>query len=400
MALYCLFLQKPLSYSDRAHENFLRILVDKTKFSSNFVNNPINVMGQPHQNTFGTRLKLARKLAGMSLQDLSDALTNRVTKQAISKYEGGEMNPSSEVLLAIAKALGLKPDYFLKRKTLELGNIQFRKRAALSKKEEESIVEKVRDYVERYIELEEILAVQNPFVNPLQDFKIVEKSDVEKAANKLRSDWSLGSAPIVNIVEMLELKGIKVVLIDDVDALDGLAVFSSTGVPIVVVNKRDKPIERIRFTIIHELAHLLLDLAAVAGDTKLEEEWCHFFSSCFLIPSHMLVQMIGGKKRGYIDIKELISIKEYFGVSIRAIVHRLRALEVITNDYYTRWIVYMSKTYGAKNEPGVYKGEEKSSGFDSLINRGLSEGIISLSKAAALCNTDINQLRSGNVSIN
>lgn len=375
-------------------------MVDENNFSSSFVNEQPNVMGQPQQNTFGTRLKLARKLAGMSLQDLSDALANRVTKQAISKYEVGEMNPSSEVLLAIAKALGLKADYFLKRKTLELGIVQFRKRAALSKKEEEAIVEKVRDYVERYIELEEILNVQSPFTNPLQGFKIAEKADVERAADKLRNDWNLGSAPILNIVEMLEQRGIKVVLINDVDALDGLAVFTSTGIPIVVVNKRDKPIERIRFTIIHELAHLLLDLSVISGNVKIEEEWCHFFSSCFLIPTHMLVRMIGSNKRNYIDIKELVNIKEYFGVSIRAIVHRLKTIEVITDNYYTRWVVYMSKTYGQKDEPGTYKGEEKSSGFDSLINRGLSEGIISLSKAAALCNTDINQLRSGNVSIN
>ena len=355
-------------------------------------------MGQS-ETTFGTRLRLARKMAGMSLQDLSDALTNKVSKQALSKYEQGEMNPTSEMLLVIAKALRLKPDYFLKKKSLELGQILFRKRAALSKKEEESIIEKVRDYVERYIELEEILNVQSGFVNPLKDFSIQQKKDVERAANKLREEWSLGDKPIANVVEMLELKGIKVILIDDVDALDGLAVFTSTGIPIVVVNKKGKSIERIRFTIIHELAHLLLNLSVLRDNNKLEEEWCHFFSSCFLIPSHMLQKMMGGGKRTYIYINELINIKEYFGISIRAIVHRLREIGIITDSYYQRWVVYMSKTYGQKGEPGEYKGEEKSKGFDLLIARGLSEGIISLSKAAALCNTDINHLRKEYVSI-
>lgn len=356
-------------------------------------------MEQSDTTTFGTRLKLARKMAGMSLQDLSDTLTTKVTKQALSKYEQGEMNPTSEVLLAIAKALRLKPDYFLKKKSLELGQILFRKRAALSKKEEEAIVEKVRDYVERYLELEEILNVQAGFVNPLKDFPIQQKNDVERAADKLRKDWNLGDKPIANIVEMLELKGIKVILINDVDALDGLAVFTSTGIPIVVVNRKDKPIERIRFTIVHELAHLLLDLSAVRANLKLEEEWCHFFSSCFLIPSHMLQQMMGGGKRSYIYINELIKVKEYYGISIRAIVHRLRELAVVTDNYYQRWVVYMSKQFGQKGEPGEYKGEEASKGFDLLIARGLSEGILSLSKAAVLCNTDINNLRKEYVSI-
>ncbi|TDH18247.1 ImmA/IrrE family metallo-endopeptidase [Segetibacter sp. 3557_3] len=356
-------------------------------------------MGQSDINIFGTRLKLARKLAAMSLQDLSDALSNKVTKQALSKYEQGEMNPSSQVLLAISKALQLKPDYFLKKKSLALGQILFRKRAALSKKDEDSIVEKVRDYVERYIELEEILNVQSGFINPLRDFVIEQKSDVEKAADKLRIDWNLGDKPIANMVEMLELKGIKVIVVDDVDALDGLAVFTSTGIPILVVNRKNKSIERIRFTIVHELAHLLLNLAVVEGSHKLQEEWCHFFSSCFLMPSHMLRKMIGGEKRTYIYINELIKIKEYYGISIRAIVHRLRELVIITDNYYQRWLVYMSKQYGQKGEPGEYKGEEASKGFDLLIARGLSEGILSLSKAASLCNTDINILRKEYVSI-
>lgn len=310
------------------------------------------------------------------------------------------MNPTTEVFMVISKALKLKPDYFLKKKSLEFGQVLFRKRAGLSKKDEEAIVEKVRDYVERYMELEEILNVQNLFYNPLQDYKIESKRDVEKAAAKLRDDWNLGDKPIVNIVEMLELKGIKVILIDDVDTLDGLAVFTSSGIPVVVVNRKGKSIERIRFTIIHELAHLLLNLSVLEDNHKLVEEWCHYFSSCFLIPSHMLQKMIGGGKRNYIYINELINIKEYFGISIRAIVHRLRELEIITDNYYQRWVVFMSKTYGQKDEPGEYKGEEKSKVFDLLIGRGLSEGIISLSKAAALCNTDINHLRKEYVSIN
>lgn len=356
-------------------------------------------MADDNIHPFGSRLKLARKMAGLSLQDLADALSNIVSKQAISKYEQGEMNPSSEVLLALAKVLKVKPDYFLKKNSLELGQILFRKRASLSKKEEDAIVEKVRDYVERYIELEEILNVPNIFVNPLQDFNIEQKGDVEAAADLLRKRWELGDNPIPNLVEMLEMKGIKVVLIDDVDSIDGMAVYTTTGIPIVVVNKRGKPIERVRFTIIHELAHLLLNLSILAGNEKLEEEWCHFFSSSFLIPSHMLQKMIGNGKRSYIYINELIKIKEYYGISIRAIVHRLQTLEVITPTYYQRWIIYMSKQFGAKDEPGVYKGEEASKGFDLMIARGLSEGIISLSKAAALCNTDINKLRKEYVSI-
>jgi len=357
-------------------------------------------MEQDVENIFGSRLKLARKMAGYSLQELADALEKKVTKQSLNKYEMGLMNPSGDVLVAISSTLKVKPDYFLKRNQVELGEILFRKKASLSKKNEESVVEKVRDYVERYLEIENIVGVITEFKNPLKNSAIATKKDVELAATKLRKEWDLGTDPIPNIIEMLELKGIKVLLIDDVEEIDGLAVFTSSRIPVVVVNIRNKPIERIRFTIVHELAHLLLNFEKhIAALPKEVEIFCHLFSSCFLIPSEMLTKLIGSAKRNYIQINELISIKEYYGISLRAIVHRLKELEIIVNSYYERWMVWLSKTYGAKNEPGEYKGEEKSRNFDQLVNRALAEELISLSKAAALWNISINELRKGFIGV-
>ena len=63
-------------------------------------------------NVFGNRLRLARKMAGLSLQDLANALENRVTKQALNRYELGEMRPTTEVLMLISKCLDQRPDYF------------------------------------------------------------------------------------------------------------------------------------------------------------------------------------------------------------------------------------------------------------------------------------------------
>lgn len=356
----------------------------------------LTIMKQIQKNIFGTRLKLARKMAGLSLQELANALDNKVTKQSLNKYEMGEMNPSSDVLMTISNTLKIRPDYFLKKNTVELGEIVFRKKAGLSKKFESSIVEKVRDYVERYLEIETIVGKEIKFINPIQDFEIKTKEDIKRAANKLRKDWNLGNSPLSNIIEMLELKGIKVLLIDDVDDIDGLAVFTSNGIPVVFVNNRNKSIERIRFTIIHELAHLLLNLDNIV-DTNLKtvEVFCHLFASTFLLPDEKLIELIGSTKRNYVYINELTSIKGYYGISIRAIVHRLRELEIITDNYYRRWVIYLSKTFGARDEPGEYKGEEKSKNFDQLINRALAEELISLSKAAFLWNVDVNKLRKG-----
>jgi Zn-dependent peptidase ImmA (M78 family)/DNA-binding XRE family transcriptional regulator len=347
-------------------------------------------------NFFGERLKLARKRSGLSLQDLSDALDGRVTKQALNKYEQGLMNPTNEVLLILSQCLRVKPDYFMRSAPVELGEVSFRKRSDLSKKDEEAIIEEARDYAERFLETQSILSISNEFSNPLQHLVITTKEDAELAANELRKCWDLGKNPISNLTEMLELRGVKVLLIDTTDKFDGLAVVAKADTPLVVVNKRNKPLERLRFTIIHELAHILLRMHdSIAEDHKFIEELCHRFASAFLVPSEKLIELIGSTYRKYIKIDELIAIKEYYGISLRAILHRLNVLGVISETYYRKWSIFLSKQFGGKQEPGEYLAKEESMVMVSYVNHALAEEIISLSKAAYLLNTSITELRKG-----
>ena len=53
----------------------------------------------------GQRLKIARAASGLSLRELEAAIDNRVTAQAIGKYERNEDMPSSGVLSILADAL-------------------------------------------------------------------------------------------------------------------------------------------------------------------------------------------------------------------------------------------------------------------------------------------------------
>ena len=80
-------------------------------------------------NVFASRLSSARKMAGMSLQDLEDKLEKYVTRQTLHKYEQGKMKPDSKTLLAMAKVLDVPIDYFYSVPTIkvELKNIDYRK---------------------------------------------------------------------------------------------------------------------------------------------------------------------------------------------------------------------------------------------------------------------------------
>ena len=56
-------------------------------------------------NVFAQRLKQARILKKISMDQLVAMIGNIVTKQAISKYESAKMMPNSTVLVALATAL-------------------------------------------------------------------------------------------------------------------------------------------------------------------------------------------------------------------------------------------------------------------------------------------------------
>ena len=106
---------------------------------------------------FGEILKLARKKAGFSLRNLSEALDNRISAQAIGKYERGEMMPSSGVLLGLAKTLDVSIDYLMGARVHKLDDVEFHKKLGTSAKERARVEAAVIEHVERYLTVEEIL---------------------------------------------------------------------------------------------------------------------------------------------------------------------------------------------------------------------------------------------------
>lgn len=62
---------------------------------------------------FAERFKSARLMNGFSLQDLADALDNKLSRQALHRYEKGEVIPDAEKINMLSKALEVSPDYFL-----------------------------------------------------------------------------------------------------------------------------------------------------------------------------------------------------------------------------------------------------------------------------------------------
>lgn len=348
---------------------------------------------------FGERLKSARLMSGLSLQGLADKINNRVTKQSLSKYEMGQVVPDSEMIGILSEALNVRPDYFFSDQVLEFGEIEFRKLQNYPAKERTRIVEIAKDELGRYLELEQILGIETQFDNPLNGMSIRSQDDVEKAAETLRKDWGLGSDALSNVIELLEDHHVKVLEIDSSEEFDGFSTWvNGKSIPLIVLNKAklSEVPDLKRFTALHELAHLLLDVNHLPEKEK--EKFCHAFATAMLIPRDTLKKQLGGN-RSKLSFQELAAIKQQYGISMQAIVYRAKDLQLISENYLRQFYIVFNQLGYRKQEPVDYKGEEISNRFSQLLFRALAENFISISKAASLKNQKLAEFRKENLVI-
>ena len=342
---------------------------------------------------FGARLKAARKMAGISQQKLADATGNLITKQAVSKYEKGRMFPASDILIAISKALGVKTGYFYRQSRVKLCGLEFRKKSSLSKKDENRVKYQTMDFLERFIEIESAMGQQTVFENPLKDTVIESQNNVEDAAMRLREAWDLGIAPISNLMALLEGKGVRILEVNFPEKFDGLSAWADR-IPVITVNE-NRDLVRKRLTIVHELAHLILNFNECRdGDL---EKLCHNFAGAFLIPKKKLIEEIGSH-RSKITFLELKKLKGIYGISIMALIVRAKNLGIISDNYYKHFFITASKNgwrSGNKKEPGEYVGREYANRFRQLVSWAVAEEIITMSKGAELMNIGLLEFRKG-----
>lgn len=338
--------------------------------------------------SFASRLKAARQRAGLSMRALAERMEGIVTHAAIGKYEQGKMQPDSSVLVAVARALEVPVDYFFRGDTVAIGELEFRKKSRLTKRRETQLREQARDFLERYHELEDLLGLTEepdlPGKCPVSSFE-----DARKAALDLRRHWQMGLGPVNDLFGLLEEKGIKVLEVAGDSKFDGLCA-TGDGFALVVVNEAFDAVRK-RFTVSHEVGHLVMNLPVDASPRE-HEKLCHAFAGAFLLPPDVLVEEMGNH-RHHFGLAELVALKRNYGISIQAIMAMLHGLGVVSDARYRQFNIAVSQRGWRVNEPGDYDDLGRPTRFMRLLDRAVAEEVISLSKAAALAGIPLGHFR-------
>lgn len=338
----------------------------------------------------GQRIRNSRVHKGLSMQEVADTIG--VSKQMINKYEQGKSMPTSDKLIALSKLFQQKIDYFFRKPEVTIGEISFRKKSKFGAKKVNALKEEIRIQIENYLFIENICDVSNAYENPLQQNSIVNEQQVKESAKQLRNHWNIGQDAIHNIIDLLEDNHIKVIEVDDeTGSFDGLATIIDGKYHIIVIAKA-MPIERKRFTLLHELGHLLLPIGSF--EEKQQEKFCNVFASEMLLSESNVINEFG-KSRSRISSEELKNIQEKYGISISAIVYKLGETRIMSQERVKKFYQRLNSEPNLKQDVELtrYEGLEHSNRYENLVYRAVSEELISMSKASSLLQISLDKLK-------
>jgi len=300
--------------------------------------------------TYGELVTIARMSRGITQKELSKI--SSISQGKISKIENEIIEFDSETKKIIAKALHYPESFFEQKIDYQsLPHSFFRKQKVTSAKKIEkigSVTNLVRYQIKRLLKSVNI----NEFdVGPI-DLEELDSSP-SQIAKDLRVGWNIPPGPIKNLTSLVEKHGVIVIDFDfESRRISGLSLYNRfSGIPPIIFVNIAHPADRKRWTIAHELGHIILHHHLIIPPKKLEDE-ADEFASEFLLPEREVKAKLSQP-----DLKSLITMKLYWKVSIAALIMRARQLRKITDRQKRRLFTQYNKLGYKLKEPGDIKLE-------------------------------------------
>jgi Zn-dependent peptidase ImmA (M78 family)/transcriptional regulator with XRE-family HTH domain len=275
----------------------------------------------------GERIRVARERAGMSQRDLqSRALMSQSTLHRLET--GKRTNVALADFDRLAQALSVGLDELLYGSPVEARVLAAARTSGCT---EDALSAALRQGIE-LLKLDDRLDAVVPYLRQEVTQWKPEVSTVgtaqergKAAAEQVRNALNIGNAPIADLVESVEhLTGVDVGVMSLPPGVSGIcATDPERATSVVLVNSNDVS-ERQRFTLAHELGHLLFGddthVDEVDGDRTPQEILCDEFARHLLIPQDgvrawLMGVTVGAVGEPCVDERVMALLARHFGVS-------------------------------------------------------------------------------------
>jgi len=290
----------------------------------------------------GERIKQARELNGYTQSELAKLIG--CNQSAIAHFENNRTAPSEEVLNQIADVTNVLPEFFEKPSVngFSLGTLSYRSRNSLTKKEES------KAYQYAITMYEQIKTLSNKVSLPTLRFpRLSEKPALSARVTRV----TLGlepDKPISRIINTFEHNGgIVFVTPFSLPNIDAFSHWVDLDVdrPIIFMSS-SVPGDRLRFSIAHEIGHLVMHSSPRGTISGMEKE-ANVFAAELLMPE----EAIRNDLTLPITLTSVARLKPKWGVSMQALIYRAHDLRIITDRQYRYLFEQLSAKGWRKREP-------------------------------------------------
>ena len=332
-------------------------------------------------------LQLARQSRGYTQRQLANLAD--VAGSSLSRYEAGTLPVPPENLSRLAGALDYPEAFFTRKSTLlgvTGGAVFHRKQQSLGAK----TLYRAHACAEiRRLEITTLLrSLEDTAVLPEYPVDVFG-DDPAKIARSVRASMNIPTGPIFNLTETLERNGCIVVAHDfGARQLDGFSQRPQYPPSFVHLNSALPP-DRWRWTLAHEIGHLVMHNDPMAAPGTVEQQ-ADLFAAELLTPAHQIRPMLNG-----LTFQKLGGLKREWKVSMQALIMRAHQLGAISAAQRRSMFMQISRAgYRLREPPTLDPPVEKPSLMKQLAQRhlaGLDYGLTELCALLAITEAEFHK---------
>ena len=200
----------------------------------------------------------------------------------------------------------------------------------------------------------------------------------EKIAATVRAHWGIPSGPIKNLTQYVERAGVVIGFSKFGGASVSGVTFRVSGRPPLILLNATHPADRMRFTLAHELGHLVMHRFPTEG---MEPE-ANQFASALLMPAADMRQAFLGRR---VTLELLAALKPEWKVAIQALLVRATSLKFVSpNQGRYLWQQISSRGWRLREPAELDFAQEVPKVLPSIVKAHLSDLGYSLSELTKL----------------
>ena len=317
--------------------------------------------------TVGDMLRLARQRLGFT-QKLAAAKLG-IAQPLLSRFENGVADPDDEILSKAGRVYDIPRSFFDVKEPVYGPPVSVhpmpRAKADVTARDLDMVTAELNIRVMQMRRFLEAVDFEPTKEIPFLD--VEQYGSPEKIAAVVRAHWNIASGPIKNLMAIVERAGVVVGTSDFGGASISGMTFRVPGQPPLVLLNSQNPADRLRFTLAHELGHLVMH----RFPTPEMEEQANEFASALLMPREEMKQVFSGR---VVNLALLASLKPEWRVAIQALLMRARSLGYVTdNQNRYLWQQISSRGWRLREPPELDFEPERPGVVKSILDAHLNQ---------------------------